>query len=184
MLYHVPSGSKSSGSGFLTGCVFRKADRLAIIVVVPSAFTRSTALSVPASPWEQPAPANIAYSVLPTKATSATPLFKPPKAGEVWVEGNLSATLVRVPSGLILEIRAVNPPVYGQTGEITWSHNPTLDKVPPAPPSATYRFPSGPNFSPRGLFSPSANTDTFADCGHAEHDSNSTMTAQQIFAIL
>src|SRR5436190_24328947 len=27
MLYHVPSGSKSGGFGFLTGCVFRKADR-------------------------------------------------------------------------------------------------------------------------------------------------------------
>jgi len=36
----------------------------AIIVVVPSAFTRSTALSVPASPCEQPAPAKIAYSDL------------------------------------------------------------------------------------------------------------------------
>src|SRR6266567_3950914 len=184
MLYHVPSGSKSLGSGFSTGCVFRKADRSAIIVVVPSAFTRSTALSVPASPCEQPAPAKIAYSVLPINATSATPLTKLPVAGEVWLEGKLSATVVRIPSGVILEIRDVKSPVYGPTGGTTWSHNPILDNVPPAPPSATYTFPSGPNFSPRGLFNPSKTTETFADCDHAEHASSRTVRAQCIFAIL
>jgi len=60
MLYQVPSGSKSSALGFLTGLAFWNSDKSAIMVVVPSEFTRSTPLSVPASPWEHPAPANIA----------------------------------------------------------------------------------------------------------------------------
>ncbi len=76
MLYQVPSGSKSSSSGFATGCVLRNALRFAIGVVVPFEFTRRIALSASACPWEQPAPASSAYSVLPMKATSATPLWK------------------------------------------------------------------------------------------------------------
>jgi len=40
---------------------------------------------------------------------------------------------------------------------------PTVEVVPPIPPSATYKFPSGPNFNPRGLFRPVAKTLTFAD---------------------
>src|SRR6267154_5656025 len=146
MLYHVPSGSKSASSGFLTGCRFWNTDRSAIIVVLPSVFTRSTPLSVPARPCEQPAPAKIAYSVLPTKATSATPLTKLPWLAIVWLEGKLSTTVVTFPSAPIFEIRPVNPPVYGPTSG-TWVHSPTVDSVPPVPPSATYRLPSGPNFS-------------------------------------
>src|SRR5713101_4730300 len=44
-----------------------------------------------------------------------------------------------------------------------------VEIAPPIPPSATYRFPSGPNFSPRGLFNPPAKWCTFADgpCAHA-----------------
>src|SRR6267142_822007 len=44
-----------------------------------------------------------------------------------------------------------------------------VEIAPPFPPSATYRFPSGPNFSPLGLFSPPAKWWTFADgpCAHA-----------------
>src|SRR6266853_5560663 len=136
MLYQVPSGSKSSGLGFLTGLAFWNADRSAIIVVVPSGLTRSTALSVPASPCEQPAPARSAYSVLSIKATSATPLIRLPKAGEVALEGKLSTTVVRVPSEVIFDIRAVRPPTYGPTGATTCGHSPTVERVPAAPPSA------------------------------------------------
>src|SRR5207245_206280 len=39
---------------------------------------------------------------------------------------------------------------------------PTVEVVPPIPPSATYKFPSGPNFNPRGLFRPVANVSVFA----------------------
>src|ERR1700682_3698389 len=111
MLYHVPSGSKSSGWGLATGWLFWNVDRLATVVVLPSAFTRSTPLRVLASPWEQPAPAKSAYSVLPMNATSATPLTRLPWFAGVWSEGRLSATVVTVLSGAIFEIRAVNPPV-------------------------------------------------------------------------
>ncbi len=46
-------------------------------------------------------------------ATSATPLTRLPKAGVVWLEGRLSATVVRTPAGLILEMRELKPPKYG-----------------------------------------------------------------------
>jgi hypothetical protein len=61
----------------------------------------------------------------------------------------------------------LNPPVYGPA-DGTWGHSPTVDSVFVAgPPSATYKLPSGPNASPRGLFNPDANTVTFADGGAA-----------------
>src|SRR6185437_11658636 len=41
-------------------------------------------------------------------------------------------------------------------------HCPTVESAPPRPPSATYRLPSGPNASPRGLLKPVAKTETFA----------------------
>src|SRR6516165_1398528 len=45
-------------------------------------------------------------------------------------------------------------------GAGTWAHWPAVDAVPPVPPSATYRAPSRPKASPRGLFSPEATTVT------------------------
>lgn len=48
-------------------------------------------------------------------------------------------------------------------GAGTWSHCPTVEFVPPGPPSATYRFPSGPNLRPRGLLNPVAMTETVVD---------------------
>src|SRR6267142_1086430 len=44
-----------------------------------------------------------------------------------------------------------------------------VEIAPPFPPSATYRLPSGPNFSPLGLFNPPAKWWTFGDgpCAHA-----------------
>jgi hypothetical protein len=42
---------------------------------------------------------------------SDTPLVKPPEAGVVWLDGRWSMTVVRVPSGLILEMLEVDPPV-------------------------------------------------------------------------
>src|SRR5580700_2769705 len=96
-------------------------------------------------------------------ATSATPLTRLPNAALVWLEGRLSATVVTTPWASTLEIRAVKPPVYGPGpagGPAACLQNPTVERVPPAPPSATYRFPSGPNFNPRGLFNPVAKTET------------------------
>src|SRR5215471_20642448 len=61
-------------------------------------------------------------------------------------------------------MRDVKPPLYGPTGAGTWRQSAdVVIRLPPRPPSATYRSPSGPNASPRGLFKPVANTVTFAD---------------------
>jgi hypothetical protein len=59
--------------------------------------------------------------------------------------------VARSPEGLILEILDVFPPVYGPTGGGTGS---VAGFNPPSPPSATYRYPSGPNLRPRGLLRP------------------------------
>ena len=68
---------------------------------------------------------------------------------------------------IVAEIRAVNPPVYGPTGLGTCGQSAgVVLPLPPVPPSATYRLPSGPKVSPRGLFSPLAKTETF-DCARA-----------------
>src|SRR5438067_9554398 len=102
------------------------------------------------------------------KATSATPLIKPPTFGLVWLDGKLSTTVVRKPLGPILEMRApVTLAVYGPTGGTTWSQAPSVEFKPPVPPSATKRKPSGPNFRPRGLFNPVANTETLEAAGNA-----------------
>src|ERR1051326_6391640 len=45
-------------------------------------------------------------------------------------------TVVRFPAAVILEIREVKPPVYGPTAG-TCRHCPTVECVPPSPPSAT-----------------------------------------------
>src|SRR5262245_46394107 len=63
--------------------------------------------------------------------------------------------------GLTREMREVKPPLYGPTGGSTWVHcESVVMAVPPLPPSATYRLPSGPNVSPRGLLKPVAKTET------------------------
>ena len=56
MLNHVPSGSKSSGSGWATGCAFWKALRFAISVHVPPGPTLMTPFGTVGTPCEQPAP--------------------------------------------------------------------------------------------------------------------------------
>src|SRR5919197_3150407 len=99
-------------------------------------------------------------------ATSETPLMKP-TAGLVWLDGSALTSVETVPVGLTLEIRPPSTglfvlPVYGPMGGATCGQVPTVESVPPRPPSATYRFPSGPNFRPRGLLKPVAKTDTLA----------------------
>jgi uncharacterized membrane protein YedE/YeeE len=116
---------------------------------------RTMALSRPVTPWEQPPPATIAYIVFPMKATSAAPLTSDPRLGLVWLLGSCVVTVVRTPWESMREMRPpVRLPVYGPTSGATCSHWPTVELVPPTPPSATYNLPSGPNFSPRGLLSP------------------------------
>src|SRR5258705_10642109 len=125
MLYHVPSGSKSPGFGFATGCAFRKALRSATMLHVPSAATRRMAFVVRANLCEQPDPAVIAYIVLPINATSATPLTRLPSDGLVRLGGRLSTRVVRLPCASILELRDVNPPVY-EPASGPWSHMPAV----------------------------------------------------------
>src|SRR5450631_86428 len=79
-------------------------------------------------PCEQPPPPTTAYSSPSKNTTSATPIVPP---AILKVEGNPAATVVRVPLGLILEIRAFGPPVQGPTGEGTWVHLPAVLNVPP-----------------------------------------------------
>src|SRR3569623_334011 len=105
------------------------------MVACPFALTRKMPLVVPATPWEQPLPAVIAYIVLPMKAMSATPLVKPLL---VSLDGKSEVTTVRLPALSTLEIPPlVRLPVYGPTGPGTCSHWPPVDIVPPTPPSAT-----------------------------------------------
>src|SRR5581483_3182430 len=145
MLYQVPSGSKSSSSGRATGFALTNALRSAICVVDPSSFTRRIPLSACRNPCEQPAPDSSAYSVCPTNATSATPLVRPPESGDVELDGSPVATGVTAPCGPILTMLAVKPPEYGPIGAGTCSQSAcVVCIVPPVPPSATYRLPSGP----------------------------------------
>ncbi|MGN6682158.1 MAG: hypothetical protein ACTHKL_30710, partial [Streptosporangiaceae bacterium] len=88
-----------------------------------------------------------------------------PTALLVWLEGSASTTVETTPARLILEMRPPSLrllvlPVYGAAAPATWRQMPTVEWWPPSPPSATYSWPSGPNVSPRGLFSPLAKTDT------------------------
>src|SRR5713226_6169733 len=133
--------------------------KLAIDLVLPSSLTRKTLLNVPATPWEQPAPASMPYRLFPMNARSATPLISLPIAALVWDDGSpvtIRATLPEVLS--IFEMLDVKPPLYGPTGGMTWVQEPTVEVLPPRPPSARYRLPSGPNVSPLGLLRPRANT--------------------------
>src|ERR1700722_5267711 len=97
---------------------------------------------VPSRPCEHPDPAVSAYKSLPMNLTSETPLTRLFCAALVSLEGRPSMTLVTLPWGSILEMRDVYPPVYGPTGARTWSlgHISIVDVVPPAPPSATYKY--------------------------------------------
>src|SRR6202790_4823024 len=81
-------------------------------------------------PCEQPPPLTTAYNSSSKNTTSATPIVPP--AG-LKVEGNPEATVVRVPLGLILEIRAFGPPVQGPGGVGTWVPLPPFLFVPPGP---------------------------------------------------
>ena len=99
MLYHVPSGSKSSWSGSATGCAAWNALRFAISDQVPSWPTRMTPLGTSGTPCEQPAPASSAYSWWPMNATLETPLTRLPMAALVWLEGSPITTVVTTPPG-------------------------------------------------------------------------------------
>src|SRR3954447_20561380 len=85
------------------------------------------------------------------KARSAMPMSEPIASV---AEGRLSTRVVRAPAGVIFDMREVKPPLKGPSGGGTWAHMPAVEVFPPAPASATYRLPSGPNFRPRGKFSP------------------------------
>ena len=56
MLYHVPSGSKSSGSGWATGCAFWNALRFAISFHLPWWPTLMTPFGTVGTPCAQRAP--------------------------------------------------------------------------------------------------------------------------------
>src|SRR5262245_134502 len=101
------------------------------------------------------------------KAMSATPLISGPTAGAVWLEGSPLENVVRAPARETFEIRPPLTgssvlPVYGPIGGSTCVHWPTVESLPPRPPSATYRFPSGPHSRPRGLLKPVAKTEIVA----------------------
>src|SRR6202035_1843627 len=101
-------------------------------------------------PCEQPPPPTSAYRSSSKNTTSATPMVPLAPPVPTLTEGNPEATVVTFPLGLILEIRAVSPPVSGPGpgGPGTWAHCPAVLVVPPVPASATYRYPSGPNLKP------------------------------------
>src|SRR6202041_1626406 len=93
-------------------------------------------------PCEQPPPPINAYRSPSKNATSATPMVPLTPPGPMVTEGNPEATVVTFPLGLILEIRAVNPPVYGPGppgAPGTCGHCPLVLFPPPVPASATYR---------------------------------------------
>jgi hypothetical protein len=75
--------------------------------------------------------------------------------------GSAPTTVVTLPLASTLEIRPPSTgssvlPVHGAAAPDAWVHWPTVELVPPSPPSATYRSPSGPKVSPRGLSNPVA----------------------------
>src|ERR1700716_2177235 len=96
-------------------------------------------------PFEQPPPAITAYRLLPersssplgAKATLATPIWSPPSC--VSDEGSPSATVVRVPAGLMREIRAVMLLLTGPSGggSCRVGHRVSVVVIPVRPASAT-----------------------------------------------
>src|SRR5580704_13260266 len=124
-------------------------------------FTFAIPLGFLGLPCEQPPPPISAYRSPSKNTTSATPMVPLTPPGPMVTEGNPEATVVTLPLGLILEIRAVSPPVSGPGppgGPGTCTHCPAVLTVPPVPASATYRYPSGPNLNPRGPSRPEAIT--------------------------
>ena len=103
MLYHVPSGSKSPASGFLTGLARWYALRSAIIVHVPSGLTRATPEGMDVTACEQPPLATSAYIAPSMKSMSATPSASP---RPLTARGKLAVTVVLEPLASILEILA------------------------------------------------------------------------------
>src|ERR1022692_3200390 len=78
-------------------------------------------------PCEQPPPPTSAYRSSSKNTTSATPMTPLTPPGPTSTEGNPEATVVTFPLGLILEIRAVRPPVSGPGppgGPGIWVHYP------------------------------------------------------------
>src|SRR3984957_8368582 len=93
-------------------------------------------------PCEQPPPPTSAYRSPSKNTTSETPMTPLTPPGPTSTEGNPEATVVTFPPGLILEIRAVSPPVSGPGppgGPGTRGQRPMVLFVPPVPASATYR---------------------------------------------
>src|ERR1700690_2925437 len=110
-------------------------------------FTFAIPLGLPLLPCEQPPPPTSAYRSPSKNTTSATPMTPLTPPLPTSTEGNPEATVVTFPLGLILEIRAVSPPVSGpgpNGGPGTWAHCPAVLALPPVPASATYKYPSGP----------------------------------------
>jgi hypothetical protein len=132
MEYQVPSGSKSSGSGWATGCAFWNALRFAISFHRPCRPTLITPFGTPGRPCEQPAPDSSAYSRRPMNATADTPLTTPPTALLARLEGSASTTVDTTPDRLT---RAIRPPsrrlcvlpVYGAAAPAAWRHRPTVE---------------------------------------------------------
>src|SRR4051812_14958050 len=108
------------------------------------------------TPWPQPAPLCSTYNVLFIKATSAGPNTSAgvPSALVPTLVGRLSTTVTRSPDdGSILDIRPpVGQPKKGAKtcGSSSAQLRVLHDGVAPVPASATYSFPSGPNFNPLG----------------------------------
>src|SRR5450631_2234756 len=96
--------------------------------------TQAMPLGLVGLPCEQPPPPTSAYICVPMNATSATPICAPVAP---CVDGNPCATVVRVPSLAIREMRAVLPPVYGPIGGTTCGQALPEEFVPPVPASAT-----------------------------------------------
>src|ERR1700722_17259194 len=121
-------------------------------------------------PCEQPPPPTSAYRSPSKNTTSATPMVPLTPRGPMVSEGKAEVAVVTFPLGLILEIRAVSPPVSGPGppgGPGTCGHCPMVLFLPPVPASATYRLPSGPNLRPRGPSRPLARVNgvgSIADC--------------------
>ena len=144
--------------------------RSAMSYHLPSRWTLKTPLGTVGTPCEHPAPPSSPYRWSPMKATLVTPVTRPPRAGAVWLEGSAFTTVVTLPFGSTLEIRPPRTgssvlPVYGAAAPDACVHRPTVELVPPRPPSARYGSPSGPKVSPRGLLNPVAKVETTGGVG-------------------
>src|SRR5580658_6356539 len=184
----MPSASKS-GATFAAGCAATASLIFASIVHVPvRSFTLATMFGIE-DPCEHPPPAVTAYSSPSRNAISATPFT----SGR-WLsaDGKPLATVVTFPFLSTFTMLAVLPLVYGPPtamGTCNCGHTSAVLFVPPGPESATYRPPSGPNFSPRGPNSPCATAvvpcGTGGSCAStvdtpATHTNNAVQTGHNI----